>query len=110
MPIYEYQCQTCGAVVEVLQKHSALAPPCACRHCQGEQFGRLISRVAIHKTEAQRLQDFDPRKSVDDAFYKDDRNIGLWAQKKMKALGADQSESFGATLERARSGQLAPDL
>jgi len=44
MPIYEYQCETCGERVEVIQKHSD--PPSVCPKCGGE-MKKLHSAPAI---------------------------------------------------------------
>ena len=42
MPIYEYQCESCGKVIEELQKFSD--PPLRkCPHCAGK-LNKLISR------------------------------------------------------------------
>jgi hypothetical protein len=69
---------------------------------------RILSRFALHKTETQRIDDFDPRNRCNDSFYKDDRNVGLWAKKRMRQLGVDLGSSFDETVENARSGKL-PD-
>lgn len=46
MPIYEYQCTTCGDVEEVLQKFSD-KPLKKCRHCSGK-VQKLISNSSFH--------------------------------------------------------------
>jgi putative FmdB family regulatory protein len=46
MPIYEYQCETCGQICEELQKFSD-APLTTCKHCQGN-LTKLISHSAFH--------------------------------------------------------------
>jgi putative FmdB family regulatory protein len=46
MPIYEYQCDQCGKVEEVIQKFSD-KPLTRCRHCPGE-LHKLISHSAFH--------------------------------------------------------------
>ena len=45
MPLYEYQCQSCGHLLEVLQKFSD-APLTECSECQGK-LERLLSAPAI---------------------------------------------------------------
>ncbi|MGH9340652.1 MAG: FmdB family zinc ribbon protein [Acidobacteriota bacterium] len=45
MPLYEYQCEKCGKIVEVIQKF-ADAPLIECAHCGGELV-RLLSAPAI---------------------------------------------------------------
>jgi putative FmdB family regulatory protein len=46
MPIYEYQCEKCGAVEEALQKFSD-KPLSKCMHCSGK-LHKLISQSAFH--------------------------------------------------------------
>jgi putative FmdB family regulatory protein len=46
MPIYEYQCEKCGAVEEALQKFSD-KPLTKCTHCSGK-LHKLISQSAFH--------------------------------------------------------------
>jgi putative FmdB family regulatory protein len=46
MPIYEYKCDQCGALVEAIQKFSD-APLTTCSHCQGS-LRKLISQSTFH--------------------------------------------------------------
>ncbi len=46
MPIYEYQCEQCGKLDEVLQKFSD-KPLTKCKHCSGK-LHKLISQSAFH--------------------------------------------------------------
>lgn len=46
MPIYEYKCDGCGAIVEALQKFSD-EPLTTCSHCQGS-LKKLISQSSFH--------------------------------------------------------------
>jgi len=46
MPIYEYECETCGATVEALQKFSD-APLTTCEHCSGK-LHKIISQSTFH--------------------------------------------------------------
>jgi putative FmdB family regulatory protein len=46
MPIYEYQCEQCGRVEEVLQKFNE-KPLTKCSHCHGK-LHKLISQSAFH--------------------------------------------------------------
>lgn len=45
MPIYEYQCLSCGKRTELLQRFDD-PPPAACPHCGGE-VKKLISAPAV---------------------------------------------------------------
>jgi putative FmdB family regulatory protein len=108
MPLYEYQCRECGGINTALILKPQEEENLLCGNCQSQELVRILSRFALHKTEAQRVDEFDPRSQRNDSFYKDDRNVGLWAKKRMKQLGVDLGPSFDETVEKARSGKL-PD-
>jgi putative FmdB family regulatory protein len=46
MPIYEYECENCGRIEEVLQRFSDKPLTC-CRHCSGN-LHKLVSQSAFH--------------------------------------------------------------
>ncbi len=46
MPIYEYRCQSCGAVFARLQSVSAPADSMVCPECGGSETERLLSAFA----------------------------------------------------------------
>ncbi len=46
MPIYEYQCDSCGATFEAIQKFSD-APLTECRACGAEGVRKLLSAPAF---------------------------------------------------------------
>lgn len=46
MPIYEYECKSCGQIQEILQK-SAEEPSLKCTHCGGTDFKKLISAAFV---------------------------------------------------------------
>lgn len=110
MPIYEYKCRNC----DFISGHLILKPSdrkkILCRNCNSNKLRKIVSRFATHKTESQRVNEFDPSKKTDDSFYKDDRNIGLWAQKRMQQLGMDTGDSFKETLEKGRSKKILDNL
>ena len=110
MPIYEYECKECGFISGHLVMKPSDRRKLACRSCEGKKLRKVMSRFASHKTEAQRLEEFDSKKSRDDSFYKDDRNIGLWAQKRAKEMGLDLGDSFKETLEKGRSRKILDNL
>jgi len=110
MPIYEYQCKECGSVTTAIVLKPEKEKDISCSHCDSKNLSRLVSRFALHRTEAQRLDEFDTKAPQDDSFYKDDRNVGLWAKKRAKELGADLGSDFDETVERARSGKILDDV
>jgi putative FmdB family regulatory protein len=110
MPIYEYQCKSCGRKFSQLVIRAAEASEVNCKRCGSADISRLISRVVVMRTEESRLADLDTSKPHDESFYRDSRNIGLWAKKRARELGADLGPQFEETLEKARSGKILDEL
>jgi hypothetical protein len=48
----------------------------------------------------------DTSKPKGDEFYKDSRNVGLWAKKRMKELGVDLGPKMDEIVERGRTGKI----
>ncbi len=69
-----------------------------------------MSSFAVVATESSRLAEFDTSKPRDESFYRDSRNVGLWAKKRAKQMGVDLGPQFEATVEKARSGKLIKDM
>lgn len=109
MPIYEYRCNRCKKEFSHLfLKFSDVELP-RCESCKRRDVTRLLSSFALHETEASRLADFDTSKPRGDDFYKDSRNVGLWAKKKMKDLGVDLGSKMDEIVDRGRTGKILDD-
>ncbi len=106
MPIYEYECQRCQALSTFLILKKEDASRVACKGCGSNQMSQIISRVTYHRSESDRLAEFDTRKTQGEEFYKDSRNVGLWAKKRAKELGADLGTQFDEIVESARTGKI----
>jgi putative FmdB family regulatory protein len=106
MPIYEYRCEACGGVTSRLVLHTTTETPPACRVCASPQTQRVMSGFAYHRSEASRLAAFDPSESRRPDYYKDSRNVGLWAKKRAQQLGVDLGPRFEETVEKARTGKI----
>jgi len=106
MPIYEYLCGACHrrSTLLVMRTQGQDAP--TCRHCGSENLKRLLSGFAVHRTEADRLRGLDASGTPDDSFYRDDRNIGLRAKKRMQELGVSLGDSLDEKIEKARTRKL----
>jgi hypothetical protein len=74
-----------------------------CASCGGKSLKRIISRVAYHVSEGERLADYDPRSRKSDSFYRDSRNIGLHAKKRAAEMGVDLGGGFEEKLEKLRT-------
>ena len=47
-----------------------------------------------------------PQSLKGDDFYKDSRNVGLWAKKRMKELGVDLGSKMDEIVEKGRTGKI----
>jgi len=103
MPIYEYECLSCGSRFQSLVMKEAEEKKLACPRCGKGKKRRLISRVAYHVSEQNRLAAFNPASAKEDAFFKDSRNIGLAAKKRAQKLGVDLGTGFEEKLEKLRT-------
>jgi len=52
------------------------------------------------------MASFDTSKPKGDNFYKDSRNIGLWAKKRTKELGVDLGPKLDEIVEKGRTGKI----
>ena len=103
MPIYEYQCNDCQRIFQQLIMGKADEKNLKCPECGVNDLKRLISRVAYHVSESDRLNAFDPNSRKNDNFYKDTRNIGIAAKKRAKEMGVDLGGSFEGKLDKLRT-------
>jgi len=112
MPIYEYQCLGCEIEFQKLILKKEEENDLLCPNCGGRDIKRLISRVAYHSSEADRLASFDPNARQTDSFYSDSRNIGLSAQKRAQQMGVDLGEGFNDKVEKLRTdpGSVFKDI
>ncbi len=103
MPIYEYQCHGCHRQFQSLIMGREDEKNLLCPKCGSRNLKRLISRVAYHVSESDRLANFDPKSRQGDGFYKDTRNIGLAAKKRAQQMGVGLGSSFDEKVEKLRT-------
>jgi len=103
MPIYEYQCHGCHRQFQRLIIGKEDEKDVSCPKCGGRRLKKLISRVAYHLSENDRLEAFDPASRQSDSFYKDTRNIGLAAKKRAREMGVDLGSGFDEKVDKLRT-------
>jgi putative FmdB family regulatory protein len=110
MPIFEYECAACGRVGShvVLGTERARRPQCP--HCRSSRTKRVMSSFAVVESESSRMANFDTGQSRGDSYYRDGRNVGMWAKKRAQQMGVDLGPKFDETVEKARSGKLIKDM
>lgn len=106
MPIYEYRCNQCKREFSQLFLKPKEVYQVRCKFCNSINIKKLLSSFSVHQTEESRLANFDKSKPRGEDFYKDSRNIGLWAKKRMKELGVDLGPKMDEIVEKGRTGKI----
>jgi len=106
MPIYEYRCNQCKREFSELILNMERVHKIRCKYCHSRNLTKLVSSFRVHQTEESRLASFDTTKPKGDEFYKDSRNVGLWAKKRMRELGVDLGPKMDEIVEKGRTGKI----
>ena len=109
MPIYEYTCQDCSRLTSIFVRSMSAAVDATCQHCGGANLKRAVSRVAVHRTEQQIMEQYgmpDPAGGPD--AYKDPRQIGRWVEQRFEQMGMDLPQEARTMIDAAREGEF-PD-
>jgi putative FmdB family regulatory protein len=106
MPIYEYRCNQCKKEFSHLILNQKEIGKVKCKFCNSSNLTKLVSSFCVHQTEESRLKNFDASKPRGENFYKDSRNIGLWAKKRMKELGVNLGPKMDEIVEKGRTGKI----
>ena len=109
MPIYEYHCNKCNREFSYLLLNLKGEEKVSCRFCSSRDLTRLLSAFRVHQTEGSRLASFDTSKPKGEDFYRDSRNVGLWAKKRMREMGVDLGSKMDEIVEKGRTGKILED-
>ena len=112
MPIYEFRCRRCRKrVTVILQRFSDLetARP-TCNHCGYEVLDRLVSRVAVLKSEEARMDALADDASLGDLDESDPKSLARFMRKMSSEVGEDMGEEFHEVVDRLESGQSPEDV
>ena len=109
MPIYEFVCRDCGRLTSVFVKTMGSAYEARCRHCDGTNLERAVSRFAYHKSEQTILEEYgaEPKRPED---YRDPRQIGRWVERRFSEYGLDIPQPAREMIDAAREGELPEPL
>ncbi len=112
MPIYEYRCNDCGRRVTLFWRSFLVieeTPP-RCSFCSGERLTRLVSRVAVARSEDSRLENLADPSSLAGLDENDPKSMGRWMRKMSREMGEDLGPEFNEVIDRLESGQSPEDI
>jgi putative FmdB family regulatory protein len=111
MPIYEYRCLDCHRRVSLLfRSFSAVPETPECPRCKGTHLTRLISRVALMRSEDSRMDDLTDPSGLGDLDEDDPKSIARWMRKMSAETGEEMPEEFDEVMGRLESGQSPEEI
>jgi putative FmdB family regulatory protein len=111
MPIYEYRCHDCRRRVNLFYRSfSATEEEPACPRCGGKRLTRLISRVAVVRSEESRLDDMADPAMLDGLDEDDPKSLARWMRKMSAEMGEEMPQEFDEVVDRLESGQSPEDI
>jgi putative FmdB family regulatory protein len=111
MPIYEYRCATCRRRVSLFfRSFDAIPAEPACPRCGGTHLTRLISRVAVLRSEESRMDDLADPASLSDLDENDPKSIARWMRKMGSESGEEMPAEFDEVVDRLESGQSPEEI
>lgn len=107
MPIYEYFCRDCQRRVSLLWRSFADAESRApiCPRCGGQHLTRLISRVAVLRSEESRLEDLADPSALDGLDENDPKSLARFMRKMADETGEDLGPEFEEVIGRLEAGE-----
>jgi putative FmdB family regulatory protein len=107
MPIYEYTCQDCRRRVSLLWRSFADVETreAVCPRCGGTHLTRLISRVAVVRSEESRLDSLADPSSLDGLDENDPKSLARFMRKMASETGEDLGPEFSEVVDRLEAGE-----
>ena len=111
MPIYEYHCHDCRRRVSLFfRSYSDIKDEPSCPRCGGTRLSRVISRVAVVRSEDSRLDDLSDPSMLGDLDEDDPKSIARWMRKMSAETGEEMPPEFGEVIDRLESGQSPEEI
>jgi putative FmdB family regulatory protein len=107
MPIYEYYCADCRRRVSLLWRSFADLEKreAVCPRCGGKNLQRLVSRVAVLRSEESRLDNLADPSSMGDVDENDPKSLARWMRKMSQETGEDMGPEFDEVVGRLEAGE-----
>ena len=107
MPIYEYGCKGCRRRTSVFVRSISSPVDAVCEHCGSGDVSRLISRVAVVRSEDDMFSGLD-ESSLAGVDENDPRSMARWVRKMSGEMGEPLDAEMQSELERMEAGEM-PD-
>jgi putative FmdB family regulatory protein len=101
MPIYEFHCNDCGKKSQFLTLSVGAALEPVCRHCGSAKMTKLVSRVAVFRSEDSRLESLADPSKLAGLDENDPKSMARWMKKMGREMGEDLGEDFEQEIDQA---------
>jgi putative FmdB family regulatory protein len=109
MPLYEYRCNACRRRVTLLRTFSDTSAP-RCPECDSEELTRLVSRVAVLRSEESRLESLADPSNLSGLDESDPRSMARWMRKMSQEMGEDMGPEFDEMVDRLEAGESPEEI
>ena len=106
MPYYEYRCRNCGKRVRLFMtfaEYDEKQP--ICPNCDSDELQRLISRVALAKSEDARMDSLMDDSALAGLDEEDPKALGRFMRKMSHEMGEDMGDEFEEVVDRLEKGE-----
>ncbi len=112
MPIYEYRCNDCRRRVSVLWRTftEVEGSDPRCPRCGGTNLTRLVSRVAVARSEESHLEDLADPSKLAGLDENDPKSLARWMRTMSKETGEDLGPEFDEVVGRLEAGESPEDI
>jgi putative FmdB family regulatory protein len=101
MPIYEYRCRACRKRSTFLTLSVSAAYEPKCKHCGSLDMEKLVSRVAMLRSEESRMESLADPAGLSGLDEDDPASVSRWMKKMGREMGEDLGEDFEEEMDRA---------
>jgi len=101
MPIYEYRCAGCRKRTTVVTLSVSAAADPVCSHCGGRALTKLVSRFAVRRSEASRLESLADPSSLAGLDENDPKSVARWMKRTGQEMGEEAGEDFDEEVDKA---------
>ncbi len=107
MPIYEYYCGDCRRRVSVFFRTFSDASDAAahCPNCDGSNLHRMVSRVAVLRSEESRMEAMDDPSFMAGLENEDPRALAGFMRKMSDEMGEPMDPEMSEVVDRLEKGE-----
>jgi len=109
VPIYEFRCGRCRRRSSIFTRSIAGEVAAVCSHCGSREMSRLISRVAVLRSENDAFAGLD-ESSLGDVDENDPKSMARWVRQMSRQMGEPMDAEMESDLERMESGEMPDDF